>query len=345
MKSTRGYGGGHIRRRVLKSGKERFDVLVKVEGKQKTLASTSTEEKALAYIAAHAAERLHQGKFVPDDIGVITLRHLGEMFLAALPESRLETDKSRWKARIAETAEFIDYPLTQIGEPAVRRWIDTMARTKIATGKSRGKRPARSTLQNPLNLLRGVFRWGVIHGYLFTNPAERVTIRGSTITAPRTGGLGEAFDYLREGEVKKLLGADLPPAQKTAFTLLALTGARPKDLYLLTWDRVDVRGATIMYRTHKKHRNYPAHLLPQAHEAIRTWWLARGQPATGLVFPGPKGLPHTKGSQASLHASAIFLGHADLNTVRRYAVALGIAAKKAVEESRVSLASKRKERS
>jgi integrase len=177
----------------------------------------------------------------------------------------------------------------------VRRWIDVMSRTIIQAGKSAGQRPARATLQSALCLLRDAFKWAVIHGHMDTNPAKGVTISESTIAAPRTSIIGDVFDYLREDEVKRLLAAELPPKQRAAFTLLAFTGARPKDLYLLTWDRVDVRGARVRYRSHKKSRDYAVSLLPVALEAMRTWWLAHGQPTSGLVFSGPKGAPHTKG--------------------------------------------------
>jgi integrase len=362
--------------------------------RQKQVGSFESKGKAEAMLALHAVRRADAGHYVPADIGVLTLRRLGHLYLDALPAHRLVTDKSRWAARV-ESAEFIDWPLTQVSEMTVRRWVDLMARTDIADGKSKGKRPSRSTLQNALNLLRSALRWAVIQGHVDTNAAKNITISESTIATPHTSAVGEMFDFLREDEVKKLIEADLPPAQKAAFTLLAFTGARPKDLYLLTWDRVDVRAALVRFRTHKKHRNYVASLLPIALEAIRTWWMACGQPVAGLVFLGPKnyehpkGRPHAKGYDwgwadsepqpgkkyegyrvragirrhvplyslrhtAATHLLlgsdlytggrrwspeevASFLGHADLSTVRRYMVGLGIASMKAVEESRVAL--------
>jgi integrase len=392
----RSHGAGSIRERSLKDGSLRFDVLVRDRPgqPQKQVASFESRPEAEALLALHCVRRAEAGYHVPADIGILTLRNLGHLYLDALPPHRLATDKSRWRARV-ETAEFIDWPLTQIGEGAVRRWIDTMARTDVATGKSAGKRPSRSTLQNALNLLRSALRWGVIQGHVDVNAAKAVTISESTIVSPPTSWIGEAFDYLREEEMRKLLEAELPAMQKTAFTLLAFTGARPKDLYLLTWDRVDVRGARIRFRTHKKNRDYIASLLPIALEALRSWWLSQGQPNAGLVFPGPAtdehphGAPHVKGydwgwadtephpgkrragyrARAGIRRSvplyslrhtaashlllgtelytggrrwspeevASFLGHADLTTVRRYLVGLGLASQRAVEESRIAL--------
>lgn len=406
MSSTK-HGAGSIRERKLKDGALRYDVRIRTgRGQpQKQVGSFESLEEAEALLALHAVRRAGEGHYVPADMGVLTVRNLGHLYLDALPEHRLVTDKSRWEARI-ETAEFIDWPLTQLTEQNVRRWVDVMARTTITGGKSKGQRPSRSTLQNALNLLRSALRWAVIQGHVDTNAAKTVTISESTIATPRTSALGEMYDYLREDEVRKLIEAKLPPAQKAAFTLLAFTGSRPKDLYLLTWDRVDVRGALVRFRTHKKHRDYAASLLPIAHEAMRAWWLVSGQPAAGLVFPGPKtyehpqGVPHAKGydwgwadaepkpgkryegyrARAGIrrhvplyslrHTAAThlllgselytggrrwtpeevasFLGHADLSTVRRYMVGLGMASMRAVEESRIALkelaAKKRKTR-
>lgn len=297
----RRHGAGSIRKRRIKDGSLRFDVLIREPGQaQKQVASFETQEQAEALLALHCVRRAEAGHYVPQDIGILTVRNIGELYLDVLPAHRHTVDRNRWRARIA-SAEFIDWPLTQLGESAVKRWIASMAETPIATGKSAGQLPTRSTLQNALNLLRGALRWAVIKGHVDVNAAKNVTISESTTVQPKTSAIGDAYDYLHEHEVRKLLEAPLPLAQKTAFTLLAFTGARPKDLYLLTWDRVDIRGALVRFRTHKKHRNYLARLLPVAHEALRTWWLSRGQPSDGLVFPGPpseehpKGAPHTTG--------------------------------------------------
>ncbi len=385
----RSHGAGSIRTRTLRDGTLRYDVLIRVPGgKQKQVATCTTADEADAYLTLHAVRRAEAGHFVPADIGVMTLRHMGNLFLDALPAERLVTERSRWRARV-ETSEMIDWPLTQITEQSIRRWIDKMARTPIASGKSAGRLPSRATIQGALALLRSAFKWAVIAEHHDSNPAKGVSISESTIAAPRSSIIGSVFDYLREDEVRRLLAADLPPTQKAAFTLLAFTGARPKDLYLLTWDRVDVRGARVVYRTHKRDRDYMVSLLPAALDAFRTMWLAAGQPATGLVFPGPSGEPHVKGYDwgwastepkpgkhwtgyreragirrpvplyslrhtAASHLLlgtelftggrrwspeevASFLGHADLSTVRKYLVALGIANIRAVEESREAL--------
>lgn len=416
-KKRKPHGSGHVRRRVWKDGKTvRYDVLVKEGAKQVVLkGGLRSEADAEAFLAAYYIERESAGLIVPDlprEVGVITVRELGVLYLAALASERTrETDRRRWNARVLN-AEFIDWPLTELSEQAVRRWIDRMARTVITVGKAKGKRPGRGTLQTALHVLRAALKYGVIAGYIDKNVAKGITIGESTMAAPKGTAAGEGFEYLFEQEVKIILESKkLPLAQRTAFTLLAFTGARPMDLYLLDWSAVDVPGATVRYYSHKRKRHYMVHMLPLALQVIRAWWLKAGQPKSGLVFPGPDGKPHadgydwgwadtrgrkhwnwevdgekrknkskeikltkgwrskigiernvplyslrhtcashlllgtklfTGGKRWSMEEVASQLGHADMSTVRRYCVALGIMSLGAVEESR-ELLSKNKD--
>lgn len=401
-------GSGHIRTRTLSNGEKRYDVLIKRDGrKQETLKGGLKDfNEAEGYLAAWHVERLNDGFNVPSDTGITTVRKLGELYLHAISDRTRKTDEKRWRARV-ETAEFIDWPLTQMSEQAVRRWIDTMARTEIAVGKAKGDRPSRGTLATALAVLRSALKYGVINGLIDRNVAKSVTIGESTMAAPKGTSAGDGFEYLYEPEVKCILEAKkLPDRQRTAFTLLAFTGARPMDLYKLDWRQVDVPGATVRYWSHKRDRFYVVHLLPLAHAVLRSWWLKAGQPKTGLVFPGPRGKAHTDGydwgwadtsgrriwykevrgerrrykadeitvsrgwrskigierliplyslrhtcashlllgtklftggRRWSMEEVASQLGHADLSTVRRYCVALGIMSLGAVEESRERL--------
>jgi integrase len=382
MKTPKG-----IRTRTLRDGSKRHDAIVWERGKQIMLGAFETIGEAIAVRHAYFHTRAQETGETAYDSGALTLRQMGHLYLDSLSETALRTDRSRWHARV-ETAEFADWPLTQLTEKAVRRWVDAMARTPVETGKSAGELPQRGTLQNSLNLLRDGLRWAVIADYIDTNVAEGVTISNST-TATVTSGAGE-YDYLHVDEVQAILDSTaLPQRARVAFTLLAFTGARPHDLYMLTWDRVDVKGATIRFRTHKKKRDYLAHLLPVALDALKEWSIKCGRPGTGLVFPGHKGSPHARGydwgwqgsygrdgaqlegwreiigirrplalyslrhtcaSQLLLGAElytggrawslaeiSSHLGHADTKTVERYARSLGIASKRAVEESRAAI--------
>lgn len=290
----RGGGAGCITERRLKNGTPRFDVRVRGEdGRQKHIASCATREEADAFLALNAVRRAESGQVVPVDLGVMTMRNLGRLYLSRSSAELPVTAQSQWRARI-ETADFIDWPIVQITPQSIRRWIDVQARTPIATGKRAGQLPARNTLQNVLNLLRDIFKWAVIREHLDVNPAKGVTLSESTTQKLRSAPIGHGYPYLNEAEVKHLIAAKLPAKQRAAFLLLVFTGARPKDLYLLTWERVDIRARRVVFRTHKKQRDYAVSLLPQAHEAFRTWWIANGQPTSGLVFPSRWGTPHKK---------------------------------------------------
>ena len=380
MKPTKG-----IRKRTLKDGRVRYDALVWESGKQVLLIAAETEAEAIAHRHAYFHTRAKETGEDSYDSGALTIRQMGHLYLDSLSETAQQTDRSRWHARV-ESAEFIDWPATQLTERAVRKEIDRQARTKILTGKSAGKRPSRTTLQNTLNLMRDFLEWAVLEDYLDVNVAKNVTISSSTRADIESSE--DAYDYLRIDEVKKLLACE-DQRVRVAFTLLAFTGARPKDLYLLTWDRVDVPGATITFRTHKKQRDYLAHLLPPALEAVREWWFKAGRPTEGLVFHGRDGEPHARGFDWGWQGSygrdgkqrdgwrvrlgiaretplyslrhtcasmlllgaemftggrtwsfaeiASHLGHRDTKTVERYARSLGIASKRAVEESRVAI--------
>jgi integrase len=404
-------GSAHVRTRILKDGSVRYYILAKEDGKQRTIkGGLKTVDEVQAYLAAYYIDRARAGLDFPDDSGITTVRQLGILYLAAISPRTRKTDSKRWRARV-ETAEFIDWPLTQLSEQAVRRWIDTMARTEVKVGKAKGKRPSRGTLGTALAVLRSALKHGVIEGLIDRNVAKNVTIGESTMAAPKGTAAGDGFEYLYEPEVKRILEAKkLPERARTAYTLLAFTGARPMDLYLLDWEQVDISASTIRYWSHKRDRYYVVHMLPQALQVLRAWWIKAGQPKTGLVFPGPKGKPHTDGydwgwadtsgrrhnywevdgekkhSKAkkitirkgwrskigierdvplyslrhtcashlllgtklftggrrwSMEEVASQLGHADLSTVRRYCVALGIMSLGAVEESRALLTSEK----
>jgi len=107
----------------------------------------------------------------------------------------LKTNKSRWKARIVEQAEFIDWPVSQIEQNHVRVWVDKMCTTPIAMGKSAGQLPGRTTVQNSIDLLRAAFRWAAMpsQGYVMSNPVDNVTIASSTTQKPVS--TKNLFDY------------------------------------------------------------------------------------------------------------------------------------------------------
>lgn len=275
-----------VRKRTLKNGSVVYDALVYEKRKQILLGVCDTVSEAEALRHAYFHCRVEEGESIPHDTGILTLRELGHLYLDTLSPVALKTNKSRWKARVADLAEFIDWPLSQIDENHVRIWVDRMCETPIATGKSAGELPGRTTVQSSIDLLRAAFRWAAMprQGYVTTNPVANVTIKSSTTTKPK--GTKWLFDYLREDEAKKLMETDVLGLEpKTKFLVLMFSGARPSDVWRLEWQRIDWSAETVEFGNKKTGRPYVVNMLPQLAAALREWWLASGRRQRGLVFP------------------------------------------------------------
>lgn len=275
-----------IRRRVLGDGREVFDPLVKIKGKQKSLGTCDSLDEAIAMRHAYFQKLSKEGEHVPRDIGVLTVAQLGEL----CPMN--EWDVDRWRARVLEMAEFARWPATQVLPEHVQIWIDNMANTPIKVGRSAGELPTRGTLESAISLLRRVYRWARMPSrrYVTHNPAEGVTIGNSTDAKPKSKR--NLLEYLWENEAKILLEASdaaIPLEPKTKFVVLMMSGARPSDVWRLRWERIDWSAESIRFTSAKTSKveahDYTVHALPQLMAALRKWHFSKGRPATGLVFP------------------------------------------------------------
>lgn len=275
-----------VRARQLKDGRWVYDALVKIDGKQRSLGTFDTADDAAVERHAHFKLEAEKGVRVPRDTGVFTVAQLGAMCLSS------EWDVDRWRYRVLETAEFADWPATQVLDEHVQLWVDRMATTPIAKGRGAGELPSYGTVYSPLSLLRRVYRWAMkpARKYVTHNPAQHVTISNSTDQRLKKGR--NLLDYLREDEVKRLLDADrekLPLAPRTKFLVQVFSGARPSDTWRLRWERVDWAAESIRFTSSKtskqEARDYTVHMLPQLLAALKEWWMAQGRPTSGLVFP------------------------------------------------------------
>lgn len=275
-----------IRKRVTADGREVYDPLVWVDGKQRSLGVCDTFDEAVAMRHAHFKALANAGKPVRADAGILTVAQLGTMCLTS------EWDVDRWRARVLNIAEFAHWPATQVSEEHVQIWVDKMANTPIATGRGKGELPTRGTLHSAISLLRRVYRWAKMPArkYVTHNPAQHVTIGNSTDVKPKSKR--NVFDYLREDEAKRLIDAPrelLPLEPRTKFLVMMFSGARPSDVFRLRWERIDWSAESIRFTSAKtskqEARDYTVHALPQLTLALREWWMACGRPATGLVFP------------------------------------------------------------
>lgn len=280
-----------IRERVAKDGTIKFLALATLErGKQRSLGTYDTFDEAVAARAAYFARIAQQGNPAPRaDSGILTVNQLGRACLQAMAAPAW--DVNRWEVRVA-TAKWADWPAVQLSRENVQVWIDEMANTPIASGRSAGELPTRATLHSALSLLRRVYRWAQkpARKLVTHNPADGVTIGNSTDAKPRTRRF--AFDYLREDEARLLLEATpnrLPLHAKAKFVMLMIAGARPKDVWGLEWPAVDWRAQAIQFSSTKTQHHgasdYVVHPLPQLMSVLREWWLACGRPTAGLVFP------------------------------------------------------------
>lgn len=277
-----------VRRRVLADGREVFDPLVKVAGKQKSLGACDTVDEAVAMRHAYFHKLTKAGEKVPRGTGAdyLTVAQLGELCLTK------EWDVDRWRARVLEMAEFAHWPATQVSSEHVQIWIDQMAHTPIKTGRGAGQLPTRGTLHSAISLLRRVYKWARMPArkYVTHNPVEGITIGNSTDAKPKSKR--NLFDYLREAEVRQLLDAPrsvLPLEPRTKFITSTFSGARPSDVWRLRWERIDWDQESIQFTSAKtskqEARNYVVYALPQLMAALREWHMACGRPTSGLVFP------------------------------------------------------------
>lgn len=290
-----------IRARTLGDGRVVYDPLVKIDGKQRSLGACDTIDEAIAVRNAYFKHRAKTtGASVPRSAqGVLTVRQLGELCLSS------EWDVDRWRKRVLGMAEFADWPANEVGPEHVRIWVAKMARTPLDYGPSAGELPTRSTVYSALSLLKRVYRWACMpeQGYVRSNPCEGVTIRTSTMAKLKTKR--RVLDYLRESEVRKLLDAPphvLPLEARTKFLVLVFSGARPGDVWRLTWDRIDWDAETIRFTSGKtskeEQRDYTVHMLPQLKHALQVWHMHCGRRTEGLVFRNPDGKPFARGYDA-----------------------------------------------
>lgn len=396
-------GQGTFRERTDSKGRVRVQTLVydAEQGKQIAIGTFDSRAKAEAAVWAWHRARLDEGLPTARDPGVLTLRQLGELYMGAIEGAALRAAKGRWPSRVEALAPFIDWPVTQIAQPDVRKWIDKQCRTLIASGRSKGKLPEQSTIQNTLNLLRDCFRWAVLEGRADMNPTDGVTLRGSSLKAPKKK-FGRGFDYLREHEAKVIWDARdrLPRDKHVMLMMLMLSGARPIDVWTRRWSDIDWSARSINFVSQKTGQHYIVHMMPKLESVLVEWWLAAGRPDDGYVFPAPDApnghhpsgydagwadkrerrrsdveprvtlgwrtklgilrpvplyaLRHTCACQLLLGAELFTggrswtreevqsqLGHTSSKTTEHYLVALGLASKKAVEESRAAMRNKR----
>lgn len=279
-----------IRRKPNKDGSVSYLAYAYEGGEQISLGARETVDGAIALRFAYYQVKALEGQPTPEDLGILTLRQLGALYFDQFGK---DWDDDRWRYRIEGMAEFIDWPITQIGQNHVRQWIAKMASAPIEKGKNAGQKPTRGTLHSAIVLLRQVFAWACMpdQGYLTVNPcpAHEVNIRTSTRERPKSKR--NVLDYLREDEAQLVHEPkiEIPLKQVTKFCVLMWAGPRPCDAWALDWEDIDWKTDIIKFgsskTSHDQDTEYFVHMLPQLAAALRKWWLASGRPTSGFVFP------------------------------------------------------------
>lgn len=248
-----------------------------VGGARVTVGSHDSWDDAAGAIAEFW--RLRAATEVAAGAGIMSLRAWGVQYLDARETDGVhrdsDSDRNRWNARIA-SKPLAEMSLDTIDSRDVRAWLAD----QIKAPSARGKRPAKTTVSNALNLLRVALEAAVEAGHIPSNPARNVRM-------PRMAQSDEVWDWLRAREIEKLL-AVTSGDQRAAFTVALYTGLRKGELWGLRWQDIDFAGAQLTVRKSydgptKGGRQRRVPLLKPALDALREQH--RRPRLCSLVFP------------------------------------------------------------
>ena len=135
--------------------------------------------------------------------------------------------------------------------------------------------------------MRTVFRWGMAHGFMESNPAGEA-IDGALPPMPKVKAHLRALPYQEVGAALETVeGSQASIAAKLCFRFLVLTAARSGEARGARWDEVDLqekvwRIPSVRMKAGKEHRvPLSGHALKLLGEATEM------RDESGLVFPSP----------------------------------------------------------
>jgi integrase len=276
------YGDG-----VIDFYRGKWRLRMSVGGKYKYCGSFDTWEDAEE--ERKAALALLAGKAVG-----LTLKSYAVIWFKQIATQRnLRTWKSTWGTVVSD-AQFIDWPLTEIEPPDVRAWARSLPaklakRSVLANGQRKtietDRTISRQTQLHALGMLRRCLTEAVGDGYITSNPAEDVEL-------PKITSQHQLPVFLPNDEVELLFSREfLPIEQRTVFTLAIFQGLREGEIAGLDWSVIDwdAPGLTVAASWNgaatKTARTRWQAMLPATLVALREWWIFKGQPSSGLVFP------------------------------------------------------------
>ena len=135
--------------------------------------------------------------------------------------------------------------------------------------------------------MRTIFRWGMAHGFLETNPAGEA-IDGALPRMPKTKAHHRALPYQ---EVSSALGtieaSHASVAAKLCLRFLVLTAARSGEARQATWDEIDLASQEWRIPSGRMKAGME-HRVPLSEQAVHLLGEASAlRDETGLVFPSP----------------------------------------------------------
>lgn len=272
----------------------RYRARPRVNGKLETIGTFDTPQEAEAALVLFSRGHAEVAPLVG-----MTLAEWGKKWLDAREldgvHRSVHRDRHVWKR--AAGAAFASLPLVAVTTRDVREWVATQLRTP--TG-STGKKPARQTVANALNLLRVCLEAACDAGHLEKNPAREVRV-------PRVARTSEGWTWLRTEEIAKLLGEKVDAEQRDMFAVAIYTGLRAGEIFGLEWRDVDLRAATATIRYSwkgtptKRGEARTVHLFAPVVAALKLQQKRSGKRTH--VFPDRTGQPRSKDQMPDLGAA------------------------------------------
>ena len=172
-------------------------------------------------------------------------------------------------------------PLDRIDRGAVLRVLTPIWTTRPETARRVRQR------------MRTVFRWGMAHGFMESNPAGEA-IDGALAPMPKVKAHLRALPYQEVGAALEVVeSSQASVAAKLCFRFLVLTAARSGEARGATWDEIDLQGQEwrIPSQRMKAGMEHRVPLSRQALDLLREVSVLRDE--SGLVFPSPLKLGST----------------------------------------------------
>ena len=166
-------------------------------------------------------------------------------------------------------------PLDRVDRGAVLRVLTPIWTTRPETARRVRQR------------MRTVFRWGMAHGFMESNPAGEA-IDGALAPMPKVKAHLRTLQYPDvSAAVETVAASAASVAAKQCFRFLVLTAARSGEARGATWEEIDIAGQEwrIPSRRMKAGMEHRVPLSRQALDVLGEAMVLRDE--SGLVFPSP----------------------------------------------------------